>query len=198
MFTSTFINDSTLQQAIYRSGTTLELSGITGRFDGDKYFNTTTKRELVWNGTSWQLSYLGLILGIRSDSLSPSDSLTYYFGNIGAVDANNYDGFKSYIPYTGTLKTVFLEYKVAGTAGTTEDVDIAIRINNTTDYYLAANQGSSIIRFNSGDVQVISYDLEAGAGIPVAANDTWAMKMTAPAWVTNPTNVYFSGRLVLV
>jgi len=198
MQTTSLINDTIFQLVIYRSGTTLEFSGLVGRFPGDKYYNTTVDREYVWNGTVWRINSLPIVLPIKCDNLSPTDAATYFFGNIGAAADSDYDHFKSYIPYASTIKTVTLEYKTTGTLGTTEDVTIAIRINDTTDYYLAVSGAASVIKFDSADVQSITYDLEAGVGVAVAKNDIWAMKIICPTWATNPTNVYFSGRLILV
>jgi hypothetical protein len=62
-----------------------------------------------------------------------------------------------------------------------------IRLNNTTDYALAT------VQMNAANVLLANYALD----IPVVAGDYILLKITTPAWVTNPTGCFIGGSILI-
>jgi hypothetical protein len=75
----------------------------------------------------------------------------------------------------------------AGNAGSNEDISVYIRINRTTDYLVETIGSTDAVRiFNK-------YDLV----ISVAENDIIEIKAVYPPWGTPPTNVHWSGNILI-
>lgn len=87
-----------------------------------------------------------------------------------------------------TLREFYLLIIRVGTAGTTEQGTLQIRVNNTTD-----SQALSGLQWN-GTSQAY-----AGTGLSIAlpANSFWVPKIIPPTWVTNPTGTFYIGKAVL-
>lgn len=109
---------------------------------------------------------------------SPADGQTLYLGADTAVFRTTYADASLRIPRAGTLKNVYVKVIVAGTLGTTENVTLSIRINDTTDVALGTMTWAAV-----------STGLNANVSQAVAAGDTFVLKIVCPTWATNPTTV---------
>ena len=126
-------------------------------------------------------------LAIKLGSTAPADSLTYYGGvHLIAWSDLNRNLVRLYIPKTGRIVGVQLHLKCAA-AGTAENVIFALRLNDTTDYPIAT------ISMNSTSNLVQNLNLN----ISVVSGDYVELKMTTPAWVTNPTTCYTGGHILI-
>jgi hypothetical protein len=133
---------------------------------------------------SWPYMYT---LPIGTASGNPADSTSYYIGSIpnqpwaGAATLN-----RVYIPRAGWIRAA--AFNIQNTVnGTDEDVVCVIRLNNTTDYALAT------VQMNAANVLLANYALD----IPVVAGDYILLKITTPAWVTNPTGCFIGGSILI-
>jgi hypothetical protein len=124
----------------------------------------------------------GYTLLFVSNTDSPADATTYYFGAWAAAAAStNAAAQRVYVPKTGTLKAVYGYVYVGGASGTGESNSLYLRKNNTTDTTITtslATNGAVENPFNA-----------TGLSTAVTAGDYLEMKWTTPTWATNPTNV---------
>jgi hypothetical protein len=126
-------------------------------------------------------------LNIMSSTTAPLDSTTYYFGAFNQGWTTSTPIRRIYIPRAGRITRVVLYMFALTTAGTAEDIVIVIRKNDTTDYTFSTVGLANASRFFS------NYALD----IPVIAGDYIELKVTTPAWVTNPDGVYTYGSLFI-
>jgi hypothetical protein len=129
-------------------------------------------------GANFVLRYLS------TQSLSPADATSYYFGAfpVKALDANA-TYHQDILPIACKLVAATIITHSAG-ACTQETYSLYIRKNNTTDYLI-----SSAI-FN-GTASALPYQYTAtGLNNTYAAGDKIEMKLVTPTWVTNPTTYY--------
>lgn len=114
----------------------------------------------------------------------PVASTTYLaaFG-LSSVSAASEPSGRIYFPTAGTIKKVSVWYRHAGTNGTTETSTIYLRVNNTTDYTIAAGITTATTANNA------LYTLSPN--IAVNAGDFFTLKWPTPAWVTAPGQPYF-------
>jgi len=133
---------------------------------------------------SWPFMYT---LPIGTASGNPSDSSTYYIGSIpnqpwaSAATLN-----RVYIPRAGQIRAAALNIQNT-VNGSAEDVVCVFRLNNTTDYAFAT------VSMNAANVLLANYALD----IPVIAGDYILLKITTPAWVTNPTGCFIGGSILI-
>ena len=128
---------------------------------------------------SYALS-VGCLAGI-----SPADGEVDYFGSLTRTALTSATFTKIPIPLKGRVTRCILMWCDTGAASTNENIVIAIRKNNTTDYVF------STVGNTSHEKTFANYALD----IPVDAGDYLEFKMTCPTWATNPTGVYFSGSI---
>lgn len=133
--------------------------------------NTTNVTIAVTNAGGYVLE--GFALG----SSSPADSTTYFPTDLITANNIDYTNAFTYIPRNGVLK--WYEVRVrASVLASGETVQHFVRLNNATDVgeidcsYAFTNV---IVRTNLSQA--------------VTTNDTIALKVVTPAWVTNPTTV---------
>lgn len=120
-------------------------------------------------------------------SSNPLDSTTYY-GAEPVIALTTSTAIRNvYIPVKGVVRYARLDTYSASVTGTNEDIVIAIRINNTTDYTFAT-VGSATARRSF---------VNAALNIPVEAGDYVEFKVTTPAWVTNPEGMRGYGFLII-
>lgn len=118
---------------------------------------------------------------------APADATTYYFAAFHALALENANGIVDvYVPRAGTITAAQISSYASGTAGSNESWTLSIRVNDTTDYAIAA------VTSNAGGVRVWS---NTGLAVAVARGDRIAIKTTTPTWATNPTDVYFGGHV---
>lgn len=127
-------------------------------------------------------------LSIGFSSSSPNDSTTYYFGGTHATAITTTATlYYVLIPRSGFIRQAVLHTDSTTAAGTGEDIVIAIRKNNTTDYAFCTTGAAAIGR------DFTNYNLN----IPVNAGDYIVMKMSTPAWVTNPDGMRGNGSIIV-
>lgn len=125
-------------------------------------------------------------LPISGSSSSPVDGTTYYFG-IPFIAWNSTQGaYSIYVREACVLKIAELKWIATGVAGSNESISVYIRKNNATDTLVAS----------VGDTSAAKTFTNENLAISLAAGDYIEVKMVCPTWVTNPTNVVFSGYLV--
>src|SRR5574338_1029271 len=113
---------------------------------------------------------------------NPADSTTYYLcnaltltdsGSASSAGINRY-----YIPIDGTITKVY--GGITCTAGSSEGVTVAIRLNDTTNTNI-----STSINLSGTDVAFSNTSLN----ISFVAGDFINVLFIAPAWTSNPTSV---------
>jgi len=123
-------------------------------------------------------------MSIMGASFDPLDSTVYYFSDKGSqvpTTAANYRYMS--IPYTGIITGCVIS-SVAGTVtGSNELIDFKIRKNNTTDYDVGTVSAASVQRVVKN----------MALNIPITNGDSIEIKITTPAWATNPEGMYFGG-----
>lgn len=146
----------------------------------------TNTQVLSWDGTSnvwtnrtvkdtYELTFWAGVL-----TLNAADSTTYYVGaNWRVAPSTTYATVNGLVPFSGTVTKAIFAVNVGGTLGTTEDVSLYVRVNDTTDSAATAQDWDAAYRVTaSGDLS-----------LAVAAGDTIVVKIVTPAWATNPTTV---------
>jgi len=128
-----------------------------------------------------------IVLSCGFGSSTPLDS-TIYYGAEPTIALSTAQIYRQiYIPKGGTIKRCTLSTYAASATGTNEDIVIAIRINNTTDYTFAT-VGAATVRRNF---------INNNLNIKVNSGDFLEFKITTPAWATNPEGFRGFGYLVL-
>ena len=132
-------------------------------------------------------SPLPYTLSILSGSGSPADSADYFFGFSTTFGAGTTALNRIYIPRTGLIRKCSVLTNAATTSGTGENIIMVIRVNDTTDYAFATVGVAGQIRFFEN----------LALSIPVSAGDFVSIKMTTPAWVTNPDGFRIAGSMLI-
>jgi hypothetical protein len=111
---------------------------------------------------------------------SPLDGTTYYTQSASTWITTINAISRLWIPKTGTIKSCYGGFSVSGTLGTTENITIAIRLNDTTNTNVTTTltAASSLNLFSN-----------AGLSIAVSAGDYVTFMVITPSWATNPTSV---------
>lgn len=121
------------------------------------------------------------LIGNTAATFSPADSSTYYMGANANVPTTTYDLHTFDVPRAGTLKRVFI--KVGAAAGaSTEAVSHYIRLNDTTDVTV-----DTTATYNTAQTNIVNSALSQA----LVPGDRVALKITTPAWATNPTGVRY-------
>lgn len=121
-------------------------------------------------------------------TFSPSDATTYYVGTVPITPATTAGLRRIYFPRAATIKSVRLYIMIGGTAGTTEATSFYVRLNNATDTTI-----STTATLDANNLVTAS-----ALSIAIAAGDYVEIKMVAPTWATNPTNVFIYGMIEYV
>ena len=81
-----------------------------------------------------------------------------------------------------------IQFYTNGTTGTNENIEMYIRVNNTTDYLIETiGVATPKRRFNNNSMNIV---LNAG--------DFYTVKFVCPTWATNPTSILGSGTIRLI
>lgn len=114
-------------------------------------------------------------------SWNPADSTTRYLSYNGSiVTTNNVTATKIYVPTACTITKVYGTVTVAGTLGSSQNVSIYIRVNNTTD--------TAITTTSQWTANPTLFS-NTGLSLALSAGDFFEIKIVTPAWTTNPTSV---------
>jgi len=133
------------------------------------------------------MSY-GYTIFIQASQASPPDNQTIYFCSTPQDPVTNELLRAVIIPKTGHINGCSIIMNTsAGSPGSAEDISTYIRYKRTTDYHVATVSDSSTVRFFQ------NFDLD----ISVNQGDIIAMKVQYPTFVSNPTQVNWSGNIFL-
>lgn len=126
-------------------------------------------------------------LSFSNNTFNPADSTVYYSGGFASVGPSTTAALRRiYFPSACTITDCTL-FIVTNVNGSGETVNFAIRLNNTTDTALT-----------SGTISATATTIvTTGLSISVSAGSYIELKITTPAWVTNPTGTFISGTLSL-
>lgn len=134
---------------------------------------------------SWQPASAGggggYSMFIQALTGNPLDATTYYMCNGFSVTHTQLATVaraRLTIPAAGTINSCYGYFNPF--AGSNENVTLALRLNNTTDFNV-----STTLQFNSANVPFNA----TGLGISVSAGDYILIKLICPTWATNPTTV---------
>jgi len=129
------------------------------------------------------------IMFFTSLVFSPADATTYYLGGSEANAPENSAGIRRvYFPVACTIKACVISCYKGATAGTTENVESYIRLNNTTDYTIVTNGQWTTA---NGSDQMTNTSMT----VPIAAGDYIEFKIVCPTWSTNPLNTRVSATI---
>jgi hypothetical protein len=175
---------STTKGALIPRMTTTQMDAIPSPATGLEIYNTTTNRKEFYNGTYWQGH--PSLYSVQALTSSPGDAQTVYFGNLPKAPTTTANISKVHIKHNGVIRKANI-YCYAGTAGTSENWSLYIRINGTTDYLIETIGAATNERiFNNESLN-----------IPVVEGDYFEIKAVNPTWVTNPLTTIFGGNIVL-
>lgn len=121
-----------------------------------------------------------------------SSSTTYYFGaHPQATLSTTADVQRVYVLKAGTIKAVsFSILNNAGTQGSANNVPLYLRLNNTTDYFVA----NAVLSMASSTA---SYNVNTSMSISVSSGDYFEFKQISPAWSTLPTNIQYGWQVFI-
>lgn len=128
--------------------------------------------------------YMGYALRVNGEPGNPQNGITYWFADGSSYDAitsNNIAITRTYIPTDGTIDVCYGKF-TATSSGSADNVTVALRLNDTTDYNV-----STTIALNTAQVPFSNTSL----GISVTAGDFIEIKMICPTWSVLPGNVSF-------
>lgn len=116
-----------------------------------------------------------------SSNLNPADSSDYYF-SIGYIAGATSPNSKRFKFDTGSTTAIKLVLQMSNTiAASSELVTLNLRNQTTTTDYLIGTFDMSLVVFNT------NWLYEFAFSHTINTTDQWAIKMTTPAWATNPT-----------
>jgi len=124
---------------------------------------------------------IGYVIAGNEATFNPTDGSTFAFGGSPELTLQTTFGAVKRIPIVkaGTIKVVTVYWLSYGAAGSTEDVVMYVRLNNTTDSEIATVHNTSATKTITN----------SALSIAVAAGDYIELKMICPTWATNPTSV---------
>jgi hypothetical protein len=134
------------------------------------------------NGT-WQAPVRAMTYLLGHDSVSPTDSNTYYIGNLFVLGplVSSQDSRRVTVQRSGTITDVGIMTAIAGTPGSGELSTFTIN-NVTSGTSSTITTGAT----HSGDSN-INYTLSSP--LTVTKNDKIEVRWVTPVWATNPTTV---------
>ena len=122
------------------------------------------------------------IISLLTASFSPADTNAIYGGGVVGVGMSTTQGqYKYYPPVDLTIIGAKLTISVAGTSGTTETATVELGKNNTSFKTI-----TSAALF---DAFIQTYSATFSEPMLVKTTDYLQIKVTPPAWGTNPTNI---------
>jgi len=188
------------QQSGIMAGTGMTaLNGLTGSV---QTFVNDTNVTVVSSGTTHTLTWAGTLADARIASasiwnnagewikltsaiLSPADSTAYLMPNFATLAPAASTAARVWkFTKSGTVLNVSVAVQQS-VNGSSEAVTVYLRNSTTATDYLC---GTFTL---DGGVNANTY-ANYSVSIPINTTDLWAIKILTPAWVTNPTNCYFS------
>ena len=126
-----------------------------------------------------------LIYFVQSLTYTPADAGTVYFGLLPKAPTTTVNISCCEIMYNGTITGANI-FSYSGTAGTSENWVLYIRLKNTVDYTIATVSSATNKRIWE------SYALN----IPVKKGDYFEIKSVQPTFATNPATTIFGGYIL--
>lgn len=175
---------------------TSEVSGVLPASNTQNLENLNGTLDLASGGTGAATataarSTLGVRYGIHGGMFSifgPADSQTYYIGFADDPQTVQGDNLRHRlaVPVAGSVERFCVWTYVQGTLGSGENVTFVLRKNGTTDSSQSVTQTWNAAERGPTCVAV--------SGFTLAQDDMLSLKLTTPAFATNPTqvNVRFS------
>lgn len=160
-------------------GVLWQSDGTDSGSDGDLMYKSTaggtpTTYNLTTDNTG------GYPIQIVGQATAFTDTATFYAGAANVM-SSSISIYEIPIHTAGTITGYTLRWTV-GTAGTDEDVTIALRLNNTTDF------GSTTVDLDQNRTTTVT-----GLSQAVAQGDLVCLKITTPTFATDPLNVRVAG-----
>ena len=188
------------QQSGIMAGTGMTaLNGLTGAvqtFVNDTNVTITssgTSHTLGWSGTladsriasASKWNNAGEWIGLAAAVISPADSTAYLMPFVPALaPATSTNGREWKFTKSGTVSNVNLA-SFQSANGSSENVTVYLRNTTTATDYLCGTFTMD------GGVNANTY-VNFSTSIAINTTDKWSIKILTPAWVTNPTVVYFA------
>jgi hypothetical protein len=188
------------QQSGIMAGTGMTaLNGLTGSvqtFVNDTNVTITssgTSHTLGWSGTladsriasASKWNNAGEWIGLAAAVISPADSTAYLMPFVPALaPATGTAGREWKFTKSGTVSNVNLA-SFQSANGSSENVTVYLRNTTTATDYLCGTFTMD------GGVNANTF-ANFSTSIAINTTDKWAIKILTPAWVTNPTVVYFA------
>ena len=188
------------QQSGIMAGTGITaLNGLTGAvqtFVNDTNVTITssgTSHTLGWSGTladnriasASKWNNAGEWIGLAAAVISPADSTAYLMPFVPALaPATSTNGREWKFTKTGTVSNVNLA-SFQSANGSSENVTVYLRNTTTATDYLCGTFTMD------GGLNANTF-ANFSTSIAINTTDKWSIKILTPAWVTNPTVVYFS------
>jgi hypothetical protein len=150
-----------------------------------------TGENLLASDLNNNFAQIGYVLRMTtSGSGSPADATTYFMADqqIFTISTASDIRCRLYIPKAGTIKAVYGAIGVSGTLGSSENITVALRLNNSTD-----------INVTTTLQLTTAYNIfnNAALGTAVVAGDYLEFKVVCPTWVTNPTGLGFAASVFI-
>jgi hypothetical protein len=122
---------------------------------------------------------------LTSAILAPADSTAYLMPNMATLAPAVSTGARVWkFNKSGTVLNVSVAVSQSAN-GSSENVTVYLRNNTTATDYLCGTFTMD------GGVNANTF-ANYSVSIPINTTDLWAIKILTPAWVTNPTGVYFA------
>lgn len=112
---------------------------------------------------------------------NPADATTYYFGSFISTSATtSVAARRVYLGKDCSIIGATFSLLVNSTLGSSEDINVYIRVNNTTDYSIGTIKANSVFQ------QVV---INTSMNVALTSTDYFEIKIVMPTFVTNPVSV---------
>jgi hypothetical protein len=185
----TVASSSTTASVLLQEGTT-----PSAPVNGDLWSASTGVRDLYYYkaGKRWNVN-AGYVINVHALSFSPADASIQYFGNVLRAPVTTANQNQIYFNVPGWITAAEIYWYATGVAGTSQNIDVYVRLNNTTDYLVAGVANiAAAKRFSNASLN------SGSGGIAIVAGDYVEIKIICPTWATNPTNVVMGGYITFI
>ena len=118
---------------------------------------------------------------------NPVDGNTAYMALGGAISGSSGGVTRVYtMPSAITIKAAYGVVNIAGTLGSSQNVSVYIRVNNTTD--------TAITTTSQWTANPTTFS-NTGLSLALSAGDFIVIKLVFPTWTTNPTSISMAVQL---